>query len=82
MAGVAIQEIFNNEYAVLIEEENIEWLVNLGATSHICNRKQMFSQLEPLSFPKRFNTASGNVAISNLGGKVTKKLTTFCRLYV
>ena len=74
MAGAAIQEISEEEYAALVKEESIEWLVDLGASSHICNSKDVFSQLERLSFPKRFRTASGGATVSEYGGKITMKL--------
>ena len=74
MAGAAIQEISEEEYAALVKEESIEWLVDLGASSHICNNKDVFSQLEKLAFPKRFRTASGSATVSEHGGKVTMKL--------
>ena len=74
MAGAAIQEISKEEYAAPVEEESIEWLVDLGASPNICNSKDVFSQLERLSFPKRFRTASGGATVSEYGGKVTMKL--------
>jgi hypothetical protein len=74
IAGAAIQEISEEEYAALIKEECIEWLVDLGASSHICNNRDVFSQLEKLAFPKRFRTASGSATVSECGGKVTMKL--------
>jgi hypothetical protein len=74
IAGAAIQEISEEEYAALIKEEYISWLVDLGASSHICNNRDVFSQLEKLAFPKRFRTASGNATVSEFSGKVTTKL--------
>jgi hypothetical protein len=74
MAGAAIQEVSEEDYAALVKEESIEWLVDLGASSHICNNKEVFSQLEKLAFPKRFRTASGSATVSEHGGRVTMKL--------
>ena len=48
--------------------------MDLGASSHICNNKDVFSQLEKLAFPKRFRTVSGNATVSEHSGKVTMKL--------
>ena len=66
--------LYFKSYAALVKEESIEWLVDLGASSHICNNKDVFSQLDKLAFPKRFRTASGSATISEHGGKVTMKL--------
>jgi hypothetical protein len=73
IAGAAVQEISEEEYPALIKEEYIEWLVDLGASSHICINRDAFSQLEKLAFPKRFRTASGSATVSEFGGKVTMK---------
>jgi hypothetical protein len=74
MAGVALEEISEEEYACLTREESIEWLVDLGASSHICNTKELFSMLETLAMPKRFKTASGDAVLATVNGKVTMKL--------
>ena len=74
MAGVAVEEISEEEYACLTQEESIEWLVDLGASSHICNNKELFSMLEILAMPKRFKTASGDAVLVTANGKVTMKL--------
>jgi hypothetical protein len=67
IAGAAIQELFEKEYAALVKEEYIEWLVDLGASSHICNNRDVFSQLEKSAFPR-------SAIVSESGGKVTMKL--------
>jgi hypothetical protein len=74
MAGAAIQKISKEEYAALVKEDIIEWLLDLEVSSHTCNNKNMFSQLKILHTPKRFQTASGGITNSEHGGKITTKL--------
>jgi hypothetical protein len=74
MAGVALEEISEEEYTCLTKEESIEWLVDLGASSHICNNKELFSMVETLPMPKRFKTASGDAVLATVNGKLTMKL--------
>jgi hypothetical protein len=57
VAGATMKEISEELYAALVKgkaRQHIEWLVDLEASSHICNSKDAFSQMERLKTPKRF----------------------------
>jgi hypothetical protein len=72
--NMAVEEISEEEYACLTKEESIEWLVDLGASCHICNNKELFRLVETLAMPKRFKTATGDAVLATVNGKVTMKL--------
>ena len=40
------------------EEESVNWILDSGATSHICSNRALFSTIEPYTVPLRWGTAS------------------------
>ena len=40
------------------EKDHIQWILDSGATSHICSDRALFSELEPYSISLRWGTAS------------------------
>ena len=61
-------------HALGVREPTQNWIVDSGATCHICNSKELFEDLHPLSRPQKVTLSDGHTLEAIGTGAVEVKL--------